>query len=141
MDANNPDRLTAVTRIQAEPSLAGAGTITAAGTSGTMQPAGSLRMAQENKMNETQIPAAENITTADEARAYLTGRGYDDEQVAATLLEANRFPGRYAYTADRCAWAVRHMPGNDWQAGDSTTAEKRLAALRTAARNSWRLVQ
>ena len=92
-------------------------------------------------MNEIQAPAAAGITTADEARAYLTARGYDDEQVAAVLLEANRFPGRYAYTKDRCTWAVRHMPGNDWQAGDSTPAGQRIAALRTAARNSWRWVQ
>jgi hypothetical protein len=81
------------------------------------------------------------IRTEDEARAYLAGpRGYGDDAAAAVLDEARRFPGRYAYTADRYAWAVHHMPADRWDAGDSTVAEKRITALRTARVNGWRRV-
>ena len=91
-------------------------------------------------MSETLTERTGNVTE-DSAGEYLAGRGYDADQVAAVLDEARRFPGRYAYTADRYAWAVRHMPAGTWQAGDSTVSEKRIAALRTAGTHGWRWVR
>ena len=62
--------------------------------------------------------------------AYLASRGYDAEEIARVLDEARQFPGRYAYTADRYAWAVHEMPADRWLTGDSTAAEQAIAALR-----------
>lgn len=90
-------------------------------------------------MNETLTDRTGNVTE-DSAREYLAGRGYDTAQVAAVLDEARRFPCRYAYTADRYAWAVHHMPAGSWQAGDSTATEKHLATLRAARAGGWRRV-
>ena len=80
----------------------------------------------------------ENLTE-DQVREYLAGRGYADE-AGRVLDEARRFPGRYAYTADRYAWAVRHMPSGHWRAGDSTATERRIAAKRTAGPHGWRWI-
>ena len=63
------------------------------------------------------------------------------EVQGGTEEQARKFPGRYEYARpDRYAWAVKHMPGGTWCAGDSTETERRITALGTAARNGWRLV-
>lgn len=64
------------------------------------------------------------------ARHYLTAiRRYPAPVADAVIEEARRFPGRYAYTPDRFAWVVHHMPAGRWASGDSTESETRIAAL------------
>ena len=67
--------------------------------------------------------------TRDEAREYLTARGYADE-ADKVLDEAQKFPTTYAYTGNRWAWAVYIMPGGYWKVGDSRQAEEAIRALR-----------
>ena len=59
----------------------------------------------------------------------LAGAGYDQAAVAAVLDEAARFPGRWAYTADRRRAVVKNMPAARWQVADTAATETRIAAL------------
>jgi hypothetical protein len=49
------------------------------------------------------------------------------------LAEAKRFPGQWAYTADRHFCAVYHMPGGTWEVRCCTASEDAIAALRQGA--------
>jgi len=92
-------------------------------------------------MAEQVMPAEVQGGTEEQARGYLAARGYPPAEAEWVLEQARKFPGRYEYARpDRYAWAVKHMPGGTWCAGDSTETERRITALGTAARNGWRLV-
>jgi hypothetical protein len=74
------------------------------------------------------------------AITYLTGAGYADAgghlgmTIVNLLLEADRFPGIYAYTADRRHWIVKHMPGDRWTAGAAHPDDPALRATAGGAR-------
>jgi hypothetical protein len=59
----------------------------------------------------------------------LADAGYDEAAVAAVLDEAARFPGRWAYTANRRRAVVKNMPAARWQVAGTAATEARIAAL------------
>jgi hypothetical protein len=65
----------------------------------------------------------------------LADAGYDEAAVAAVLDEAARFPGRWAYTADRRRAVVKNMPAARWQIADTAATEARITALA----HGWRV--
>jgi hypothetical protein len=73
------------------------------------------------------------------AVVHLMGAGYAEQggmgmTIVNLLLEADRFPGIYAYTADREHWVVKHMPGERWSAGAAHPDDPALRAARAGAR-------
>lgn len=59
----------------------------------------------------------------------LADAGCGKTEVAAVLDEAARFPGRWAYIADRRRAVVKNMPAARWQVTDTAATETRIAAL------------
>lgn len=78
--------------------------------------------------------------TRTEAAGQLAAAGYEAAEIGALLDEAQRFPGRYAYTADRGRCAVHDMPADHWHVEDCRESEAVITALATAGRHGWRLV-
>lgn len=77
--------------------------------------------------------------TREQVREALVAAGFADE--AETVLdEAQKYPGRYAYTANRWRCVVYHMPAATWYFADCRESEQRIAALSAARRHGWRLV-
>jgi len=71
----------------------------------------------------------EDLTVTQAARVLLAA-GYDRPAVQTILAEADKFPSRWAYTADRRRCVVKHMPAGDFDVADCEESEKRIAALR-----------
>jgi hypothetical protein len=62
------------------------------------------------------------------AEAAATLDAYPADQAGRVLDEAEKFPGSWAYTADRRRAVVFHMPGGTWEAADTAETEERIAA-------------
>lgn len=78
---------------------------------------------------------SEQLTEA-QARAYLHAQGYEDE-AGPLMAEARRFPGIYAYTANRHRYVAFFMPGGFWKAGDCAESEERIKAAGRQGRRRW----
>jgi hypothetical protein len=50
-------------------------------------------------------------------------------QAEALLTEADRWPGRWAYTADRHRAVVKYMPAGRYEVRDTAASEDAIAAL------------
>jgi hypothetical protein len=64
---------------------------------------------------------------------YADGHGQMGMAIVNLLLEADRYPGRYAYTLDRRHWVVKYMPAR-WNAGATHPADPALRATAGGAR-------
>jgi len=64
------------------------------------------------------------------AAAALFAAGYDQAAIRAMLAEAEKFPGRWAYAADRRRCVVKHMPAGEWEVVDCEESENRIRAAR-----------
>lgn len=64
------------------------------------------------------------------AAAALFAAGYAKPAIQAVLDEAARFPGGWAYTADRRRCVVKHMPAGDFEVRDCAESEARITAAR-----------
>ncbi len=53
------------------------------------------------------------------------------------MAEARRFPGIYAYTANRHRYVAFFMPGGFWKAGDCAESEERIKAAGRQGRRRW----
>jgi hypothetical protein len=70
------------------------------------------------------------------ARAALADAGYGEEELAALMAEAERFPGHTVYTADRRRCVTHYMPADTWQVEDCAATEARIAELRRELRHA-----
>jgi hypothetical protein len=67
--------------------------------------------------------------TLGQATFTLARDGYGSE-APALLADAERFPGTWAYTADRRRCAVKHMPAGTFEVVDCAASEALIAARR-----------
>lgn len=75
---------------------------------------------------EAATPAITHLTAA----GYADAGGHLGMTIVNVLLEADKYPGIYAYTADRRHWVVKHMPGRWFEAGATHPSDPALAGAR-----------
>ena len=61
---------------------------------------------------------------------FRLARDHYGAEAPALLDEAEKFPGRWAYTADRHRCVVKHMPAGTFEVADCEESEERIKALR-----------
>lgn len=80
----------------------------------------------------TRVPGRHVTGSREEILAWLHDERVFGLAAEVAVTAAAHAPGWYGYTPDGCCW-VRARPDGDWEAGDSSDAEMRLAHDRRRA--------